>query len=479
MNFRLVIRFQGVIWLTLGVTMLIALIPAPFYRDGGAGALLGVGLAAIVLGAVAILTTRGGQEMRLRDALFSVTCAWFSAGIVGALPYLCGGLLNVTDALFESVSGFTTTGASVVNNVEAWPHAMLMWRSLTHLLGGMGIVVMSVALLPLLGYGGVQLFRTEAVGPLKSKLTPQIRETARILWLIYLGLIAAGALLLWAGKMNLFDAICHSTAAIATGGFSTKNTSIGYYQNAYIDIVVIFLMLAGGANFALHWFALRGKPGSYLKDPEFRFWLTLVAAAIVVITVINLIQRPETVGMALRSAAFSVTTIASTTGFVTVDFDQWSFAPKFILLGFLFTGSCAGSTCGSIKMFRWLVALKAARLQLRKNLHPQAIMPLRIGEGTIPDETVKSILLFIVTYFAMVALGAWGLMLTGLNLETALSGTAACAAGCGPGMGSLGAMETYFAISPIAKYILMMEMLLGRLEIFSLLVIFTRGFWQP
>jgi trk system potassium uptake protein TrkH len=479
MNFRSVLRFQGAIWVTLGVTMLVALIPAFFYHDGGVGALVGVGGVAIVLGGIAILTTRGSHEIRLRDALFSVTCAWFSASIVGALPYLCGGLLGITDALFESVSGFTTTGASVVNDVEAWPHAMLMWRALTHLLGGMGIVVMSVALLPLLGYGGVQLFQTEAVGPLKGKLTPQVRETARILWLIYLGLIAAGALLLLLGGMSLFDAICHSIAAIATGGFSTKNTSIGFYNSAYIDIVVIFLMLAGGTNFALHWYALRGKPSSYLKDPEFRFWMSLVAVAIVIITFINLAHKPEPFGQALRGAAFSVTTMVSTTGFVTVDFDNWTFAPKFILLMFLFTGSCAGSTCGSIKMFRWLVAVKAARLQMRKNLHPQAIMPLRVGGGTVPDEVVKSILLFIVTYIGMVALGAWGLMLTGLDLQTALSGTAACAAGCGPGMGGLGALETYFAIAPLAKYILILEMLLGRLEIFSLIVIFTRGFWHP
>lgn len=479
MNFRAVIRFLGVVWLALGAAMWLSTLPWLWFRDGGAGVLLQVGGACAVIGAAALLATRGAGELPIRGALLSVACAWVSVGLLGALPYYLSGLLNFTDALFESVSGLTTTGATVINDVESLPHAILLWRSMTHTLGGMGIVVMSVALLPLLGYGGVELFQTEAVGPLKSKLTPQVRTTARILWSIYLGLIALETGLLVLGGMTLFDAVCHAMGTVATGGFSTKNASLAYYQSTYLNTVVTVFMIAGGANFSLHFFALSGQPLVYLRDIEFRTWLIFIVACSLVAGSVNWLQSRIPLGAAVERTVFSVVSMVTTTGFTIDDFDQWAYMPKYIILILTFVGACAGSTGGSVKMSRWVVAMRAARVQLKRNIHPQAVFTVRMNDRPLSDELVKSILLFIVTYIGMVAFGALALTAMGMDWETALGGTAACASSCGPGFGALGATETYAAVPAAGKCVLIVEMLLGRLEIYSILVIFTRGFWKP
>lgn len=479
MNFIAVIHLVGAVWTAVGIALTISILPALYFGDGGIFALGIVGVTTLALGFGSRFIARSAEAIRTREAFFSVIVVWITACIIGALPYMIQGLLGFTDALFESVSGFTTTGASVVADIESWPHGFIFWRSMTHALGGMGIVVMSIALLPLLGYGGVELFQTEAVGPLKDKLTPRVRETARALWLIYLGLMAAQTIAMRLGGMPWFDSLCHSFGTIATGGFSTKNSSIGFYQSHYLTWVVIVFMLLGGINFALHFSVLRGRPLAYFRDHEFRFWIIVIMVAIIVIVGINL--KDSTVGwmQTIEDAAFSVTSMVSTTGFVTVDFDLWGPAPRFILLMLLFTGSCAGSTCGSIKMFRWAVITKAIRLQFRRNLHPNALFPLRINGKILPEEVVKSIAIFIVAYISMVVIGALLIMMTGVDIVSALSGSATCAAGCGPGLNLLGATEVYMPLSNFAKYILMTEMLLGRLEIFALLVVFTRGFWRP
>jgi len=478
MNVIVVIHFVGAVWTALGIALLISLIPAFYFGDGGIAALFVVGGAALLLGLLSRLLTRKRDAIRTREAFFSVVLAWISASFIASLPYILSGLLGFTDALFEAVSGLTTTGASVIADVESWPHGLLFWRSMTHCLGGMGIVVMSVALLPLLGYGGVELFQTEAVGPLKDKLTPRVRETARALWLIYLGLMAVQSVAMRLGGMPWFDSICHAFGTVATGGFSTRNASIGAYHSHYLTWVVIIFMLLGGMNFSLHFRVLRGDWKCYFRDYEFRFWITLILASVIIAFLVNYIHQSDGLLETFEGTVFSITSIATTTGFYTTDFDLWGPAPRFILLIFLFTGACAGSTCGSIKMLRWAVIIKAIRLQLRRNLHPNAIFPLRINGKILPEELVKSIGIFIVAYIAMVVFGALLLMIFNIDIITALSGSAACAAGCGPGLEQLGATEVYQPLPMAAKYVLMIEMLLGRLEIFSLIVIFTRGFWR-
>jgi len=479
MNVVAILHFVGAVWTAIGLSLIISIIPALYFGDGGAGSLAVIGLTATLLGLGSRLLARRREAIRTREAFFSVILVWLSACIIGALPYYFQGLLGLTDALFESVSGFTTTGASMVADIESWPHAMVFWRSMTHALGGMGIVVMSIALLPLLGYGGVELFQTEAVGPMKDKLTPRVRETARALWLIYLGLMAAQTVAMRVGGVPWFDSICHAFGTIATGGFSTKNASIGAYQSHYITWVVIVFMLLGGTNFALHFNALRGRSLSHFRDYEFRFWLVIAFIAIVLVTGVNLPDSTVGVGQTIEDAAFTVTSIITTTGFITTDFDLWAPASRFLLLMLLFTGSCAGSTCGSIKMFRWAVIMKAIRLQFRRNLHPNALFPLRMNSKILPEEVVKSIAIFIVAYIGMVVVGALLIMMTGVDIVSAFSGSATCAAGCGPGLGILGATEVYASLAGFAKYVLIAEMLLGRLEIFALIVVFTRGFWRP
>jgi trk system potassium uptake protein TrkH len=478
-NFIAVIHFTGAIWVGLGLALLICLIPAYYFGDGGEGVFASVGLAVLALGGASRAIARHQPDIRAREALFSVVLAWLTVSFIGALPFYFTGCLNLTDAMFESVSGFTTTGASVIPDVEIVAHSLIFWRSFTHFLGGMGIVVMSLALLPLLGYGGVELFQTEAVGPVKDKLTPRVRETARALWVIYISLIAMEAVLLRIGGMPWFDSLCHSFGTVATGGFSTKNASIGFYESNYISWVVIIFMLLGGVNFALHFRVLRKGLMVYLRDIEFRFWILTVIAAVIFIYILGSLQPASDAEYDLTGVAFSVVSMVSTTGFFTVDFDLWQPAGKFILLLFLFSGSCAGSTCGSIKMFRWVVAYQAIRLQMRRNLHPQAVIPLRVGNKIVSDEVIKSILIFIIAYIVMVMTGALVIMATGVDMISAFSGTSACAAGCGPGLNELGATETYAGLPALAKYVLIVEMLFGRLEIFSFLVLFTRGYWRP
>ncbi|MBM3327381.1 MAG: TrkH family potassium uptake protein [Calditrichaeota bacterium] len=479
MNPLSILRILGGIWVALGAAMMLSLIPGLIFADGGLKPILFVGSAVVIIGILLVTAAPKRGEIRLREAIFSVGAVWVSAGLIGALPYYFGGLLVFTDALFESFSGFTTTGASVVTDVEAWPHAMLFWRSMTHCLGGMGIVVMSVAILPLLGYGGVELFQTEAVGPVKDKLTPRVRETAQILWSVYLGMILVETALLWIGGMELFDALCHSFGTMATGGFSTKNASIGHYQSSYINWIIIIFMLLGGINFGLHIQALRGKPLMMWRDPELRWWLGLIFSVIVICVIINYIDFGLPLSRTIEDVVFSTISVITTTGYCIVDFDDWGFAARMIILALFFVGACTCSTGGSMKMFRWIVAVKAIRFQLRKNLHPQAIIPLRMGNRIISDDAARAIMLFIITYFLLTFISALLLMLQNIDFITAISGVAACIGNVGPGFNLAGASETYAPFPVFSKYVLMADMLLGRLEIFSLLVIFTRGFWRP
>lgn len=478
MNIIAVLRFLGAGWAVVGASILVSLIPAFWFGDGGVAALAATGGITVGVGLASLLFTTKQELIRTKEAFLSVALVWITAPIVGAIPFTAAGLLGFTDALFEAVSGFTTTGASVVADIESWPHGLVFWRSMTHALGGMGIVAMSVALLPILGFGGVELFQTEVVGPLKDKLTPRVRETARALWLIYTGLIATQTILYVFGGMSWFDSICHSFGTMATGGFSTKNASIGFYQSHYITWVTTVFMLLGGANFALHFMALRGRSFVHAKDFEFRFYFAIVSGAIGLIYLGNIAGSPRGWFDVLEGAAFSVASIVTTTGYVTEDFNLWGPASRFILLLLTFTGSCAGSTAGSVKMIRWGVAFKAIRLQLRRNVHPHAILPLRIGGKLISDETVRAILLYIVAYCGMVAMGSLSLMMMGIEVDSAIAGTAICASNTGAGQGLLGSTDTFTGYPAAAKYILSLEMLLGRLEIFALLIIFSRGFWR-
>jgi len=474
-----VLRFQGGIWIGLGAAMLVSALPGLYFRDGGMAGLVGVGAFTGLIGISIVLGVRRTHEIRTREALLAVSGVWISAGLICALPYYLAGVLTFPDAVFETISGFTTTGASVVSDLEVWPHALLFWRSMTHCLGGMGIVVMALAVLPILGYGGVELFQTESVGPVRDKLTPRIAETARILWGIYVGLIGIETLLLMAGGMTFFDALCHSFGTLATGGFSTRNASLGYYQSSFINWVVIVFMILGGANFALHYRALfAGRPGLYWKDDQFRYWILTILAAVSIILLANHILASSAIAT-FDESVFAVISTITTTGYVISDYERWGYGPQFLLIMLFFVGGCAGSTAGSIKSFRWVTIVKALRLQMRSQLHPQAILTLRMNDRIVESDTVKGVVLFTVIYFLQFAVSALLLMFMNVDIISALTAVAACLGSVGPGFGAVGPTETYAALPVAAKMLLALNMLLGRLELYAFLVIFTRGFWRP
>jgi trk system potassium uptake protein TrkH len=488
-NFRAILHFLGPIWIILGIAILFCLIPAYIYHEGEFVSLLAIGLTIISMGTLSLLLTRKGEEIRIREAQFSVFSAWISACLIGAVPFIVIAKMGLVDAFFEAVSGFTTTGASVINDVEALPHGLLFWRSLTHWLGGMGIVVMSITILPLLGYGGMELFRIEAVGPLKEKFTPRVRNTARILWGTYVIITIVQITLLYVGGMNLYDAMCHAFGAIATGGFSTKNTGILYFNSHFINWVIIFSMLSGATNFYLHYSALRGRPLIYFKDPEFRFWLSFLFIAIILIIIINLWHNPNIhihnfidniggVGKVIEDSAFIAVSLSSTTGFALADYNEWNHAAQFILVVLMLFGSCAGSTCGAIKIMRLMVLYKAIRLEVRKLIHPHAVFQVHIGEKLVSTDTVRAIFMFTVAYFGMVGIGIFILMFFGLDWASAIGGVVACAGGVGPGLGVLGPSTTYYVLPAVSKLTLCLEMLLGRFEIYAFIVVFSRGFWR-
>lgn len=489
LKFRPVVHFVGVLWVILGISILICLIPAYIYRDGGFVDLLIIGISAILLGFIAFKTTSGGEEIRIREAQLSVFLAWISACIIGAIPFMTIAKMSIVDAFFESVSGFTTTGASVINNVEILPHGLLFWRSLTHWLGGMGIVVMSITILPMLGYGGMELFRIEAVGPIKEKFTPRVRNTARILWGVYVLITIVQVAFLLIGGMNLFDALCHAFGAIASGGFSTKNTSIAWFHSPFITWVLIMSMLSAGTNFYLHYQALRGKPLSYFRDPEFMFWIKWLGLCIFLILIINFWHNDEVNlhnfwkdwGKSYQLAEdsiFSAVSLATTTGYVTADFDKWNHSAQLILILLMMFGSCAGSTCGAIKIMRLMVVMQTPRLEIRKMIHPHAVLNVRAGERVVPDNTVKAIFIYVVAYLAMVTVGIFILTFFGLDWISSIGGVVACAGGVGPGLGITGPTTTYFVLPSVSKLTLCAEMLLGRFEIYAFVVVLSRGFWK-
>ncbi|MEE9225523.1 MAG: potassium transporter TrkG, partial [Bacteroidota bacterium] len=361
---------------------------------------------------------------------------------------------------------------------EKLPHGILFWRSMTHWLGGMGIIVLSLAILPLLGVGGMQLFKAEVVGPTKDKLVPRIAETARLLWGVYLIISAAETLFLLLGGMTLFDALCHMFATVGTGGFSTRNHSIGQFQSSYIEWVVIVFMFLAGANFALHFRALRGNLTVYRKNNEFVFYSTIVLIGIAILTTLNIAGNVGDASTSLRLAAFQVVSITTTTGFNTANYQTWLPSAQVILFFLMFFGGCAGSTGGSVKHIRVLLLLRTGINELKRLVHPKAVLVVRHNGHAVPQEIIINIVGFMVLYAGVFVLCSILMSLVGLDFITATSAVAATLGNIGPGLGSVGPWETYAELPLLGKWISIACMLLGRLELFTVLVIFSGAFWR-
>lgn len=477
---KAIINIISALLLFLGFSLIFPAVIAYFYGGNDLDAFLVTIILSIILGIAAYLLTRNhGEELRVKDGFIIVTFGWLLFSFIGALPFFISGYIpSYTDAFFETMSGFSTTGATILTDIEALPHGLLFWRSLTHWLGGMGIILLSLAILPLLGVGGMQLFKAEVPGPSPDKLTPRIKHTAELLWGVYVLLTGIEIILLMFGGMNWFDATCHSFGTLATGGFSTKNASIGYYNSPYIDYVVTFFMILAGLNFSLHYRALKGKPLVYFKDPESIFFFSIIAVSTAAVFLSVWLQTSETVDISFEEAIFQVVSIITTTGYGTADYEQWSSMSRMILLVLMFFGGCAGSTGGGLKIIRSLILIKFSLNEIKRLIHPQAVLPVRVGKMVIQRDIITNVTGFYLFYVSIYVFGVLFMNVLGLDFETSLGGVAATLGNIGPALGDLGPTDNYSFIPDVGKWFMSFLMLVGRLEIYTVLIILTPMFWK-
>ena len=485
LNLKAIAGTLGALLCFLGIALLAPVGVALYYGEVVWIDFVKTALLTLVVGGLAWYQWGGkSNELGVREGFAIVGLAWFVLSLLGALPFVLSGVLpSYADAFFETMSGFTTTGATIFGDgtrtpaIEDVPHAHLFWRSLTQWFGGMGIIVLTLAVLPILGIGGMQLFKAEVPGVEASKLTPRIRETAKRLWLLYVGFTAVLALLLLP-KMNFFDAVNHAFTTLATGGYSTKNSSVGAFESLYVDVVITIFMFLGGVNFLLHYQMLRGKGLAMWRDTEFRFFLVLVVGAVLVISSDLWWAGMHTAGEALRYGAFQAVSIITSTGYGTADYLHWPTLSIGVLFSLFFVGGMAGSTAGGVKVIRHVLLFKHMQAELKLMVHPQALVPIRLNDKVVPPEIIRTALSFIVIFLFLVSAGTLVMTATGLDLIDALAATLASISNVGPSFGSFGPASNYGAITPFGKWFLAILMMIGRLEIFTVLILFAPTFWR-
>lgn len=490
MKYRLVIRMLGLLLMFLGGTMLLPLPFSFYYSDGSHGALIYSAIITIVFGALGFATSPKSRDIRPKEGFAIVALGWVCFSVFGSLPYLISGSIpSFTDAFFETISGFTTTGSTILTDIELLPKGILFWRSFTHWVGGMGIIVLTIAILPFLGVGGMQLFKAEVPGPVPDKLKPRLAETAKSLWGVYLIFSAAETILLMFGGMSFFDSLCHMFGTMATGGFSTYNASVGHFTSAYIHFVIMLFMFIAGANFTLHFGLFRGRIKDYWKSPEFRFYFGTIALATLLISadvyLNSPVERHSGLFAAFQDSLFQVLAIITTTGYGTADFELWSSSSHIVLLLLMFVGGMAGSTGGGMKVIRIMILLKVIRAEFLKQIHPRAVAPIKIGETTIDRTTAMSVVGFFLIYMFLFAAGSLLVSAVGskppnetLEMITSFSAVAACLNNIGPGLELVGPTDNYAFLSDAAKWILSFLMLAGRLEVFTVLILLAPSFWR-
>ena len=442
--------------------------------------LIPMAISVVFAGLVFLITNRRQRTLGAKDGFLLVSGSWLLSALVGALPFVISGAIpDIADAYFESMSGFTTTGASILTNIESTPKSILFWRSLTHWLGGMGIVVLASAILPILGIGAYKLMKAEAPGPSMDKITPRVAQTAKILWIIYLALTIAETLLLMIGGMSLYDALTHTFGTLATGGFSPRNASVGHYQSAYIDVVITVFMVMAGINFVLYFRLFTGQVLSVFRNTELKayigfFVITSVAMAIV----LSAKEFYPTFAMSLRFASFQSATILTTTGYVTTDYALWPEAAQIVLFGLMFVGGCSGSTGGSIKVIRIVTLAKLAVHEMKYLAHPNKVFRIRIGGDVVKKGIVYTIAAFFFLYIALLVLIAIVAATSGADLKTSFSSALVTLGNIGPGFGKIGPTGNYAFYPAYVKWVLSFAMMAGRLEIYTVLILFTPVFWR-
>lgn len=493
LNYKIISHIMGLLLLCNGGFMLIAALVSWYYQDGVSLQISLASLLTMFCGMLLMFFTRGHEkEIKQREGYIVVTFGWIFMALSGTLPYVISEAIpSFTNAFFETMSGYTTTGSTILNDIESIPEGVLFWRSLTHWIGGMGIIVLAIAILPLLGIGGMQLFSAESPGPSSDKLKPRITDTAKRLWLIYAGFTLAEAILLKMAGMTMFDAANHALSTMATGGFSTKNASAAYWNdNPMIQYILSLFMFLAGTNFVISYFGFKGRFSKVLGDDEFR-WYTGFIAGFTIITALVIyfqadlglssISHPQVWGegeSAFRHALFQVLAIITTTGFVTADFTLWTPFLTVLFFGIFFLGGSAGSTSGGVKVMRHMIMIKNGVMEFKRTLHPNAILPVRFNGQAVRNNIVFNILGFFILYMLSFVIGALVLSFMGLDFVTAIGGAASSLGNIGPALGDLGPVNNFDALPEAAKWWCTFLMLIGRLELFTVLIILTPFFWR-
>ena len=482
MSVKNILYILGALLFFLGLTMLLPLLCSIYFGEGDYKALaVSMGITSLtgLLLYYLFKPSNGDLTLSHREGFIIVAFGWVLAATFGSLPYMIHGVLpSFVDAFFESISGFTTTGATVITHIEGIPHGILLWRSLTQWLGGMGIIILSIAIFPLLGVGGMQLYKAELPSPVKDKLTPRVTETARTLWIVYIIISTVEFILLLFGGMDVFNSLCHTFTTMATGGFSTSDASIAQFHSTYIDGVITLFMLIAGINFTLHYSLIVGNFRALLTNNELRFYLGIALTAVIIVTLNLRLHVFDEMGKCLRYASFQVISILTTTGFTTANFSEWPSLSKIILLLLMFVGGSAGSTGGSIKCLRILLILKHSYRELYRLVHPHAVTAVKLGKRIIYPETMASIWGFFILYLAVTVVAAVILTVLGLDVMTAFSSVAATIGNVGPGFGAVNPSSTYSDIPHLGKWVLSLCMLAGRLEIYTVMILLIPEFWK-
>ncbi|WP_445725704.1 TrkH family potassium uptake protein [Flavobacterium sp.] len=494
LNIQIIISFLGLTSILNGLFMLLAVPFSIYYGESEKWGILGAGITTIIIGFILWFFNRNAKKnLGKKEGYLIVTLGWLMLTLTGTLPYVYTETIPVyVNAFFETISGYSTTGSSILTDIESMPKGILFWRSATHWIGGMGIIVLTVAILPLLGIGGMQLFMAEAPGPSADKMHPRITETAKRLWLIYFLLTIVEFLLLKIAGMTWFDAINHAMATMSTGGFSTKNASIAHYDNfPIIQYIIIVFMFIAGANFVLTYFALKGKISKVFKSEEFRYYFfgTIAVTLLITFLIVNY-QDPNLVSSlshtkiwgetenAFRHAAFSVVSVLTTTGFVSADFTMWSAMVTAIMFSLFFIGGSAGSTSGGVKVVRHIIMIKSSFYEFKKVLHPNAIIPVRYDGGSVPKTIIYNILSFFVLYMLIFIMSSLLLTFFGLDFPSAMGAAASSLGNIGPAIGSVSPVDNFAHLTIPAKWFCSFLMLIGRLELFTVLILFTPFFWK-
>lgn len=493
LNFKIILHFFGLLLLFNGGFMLVAALISLIYKDGVTTQILLSGILVVLVGGILMVVTKNHKkELNKREGYLVVSFGWIVMALTGTVPYvLTESIPNFTNAFFETMSGYTTTGASILNDIESLPEGILFWRSLTHWIGGMGIIVLAIAILPLLGIGGMQLFAAEAPGPNTDKLHPRITDTAKRLWLIYFGYTAAETILLQVAGMSFFDAINHALCTLSTGGFSTKNASVAYWngQPAIQYIIIVFMFLAG-TNFVLSYFAFKGKVQKAIRDEEFKLYFkfilffTIIAALIIYFRAdfsISSVEHPMVFGKgeaSIRHALFQVLAIVTTTGFVTADYTLWTPFLVVFFFGLMFLGGSAGSTSGGVKVVRHMIMIKNGFLEFKRALHPNAVLPVRYNKKSVSGDIVFNILGFFILYMLSFIVGALVFSMLQIDFESAIGLSASSLGNVGPALGNFGPVNNYAELPTLGKWWSAFLMLIGRLELFTVLILLTPFFWR-